>query len=272
MSITKRILFPTDLSEFAAKARENIIALAKLYGASVSLMHVITDDKSESVQMKHLEQEVAEFKKEGILAIPLIKNGKLWKMIVDSAKEVSADMIIFGTKGGSGLRDSLFGSNIVHIIRNAPCPVMTFREKPDHVGFRKILLPLDLTKEVGEKVTWGVQFAKKYGSDLEVFTVLRPGDDKGNDKLLHRMELSREIIEKEGLSVNMAHTVSNGNIADIISDHAKASGSDLVVLMMQQESSGSGTEDIVNKITIPVLAVKPEKAYLVKSYLNHHFT
>jgi len=47
------------------------------------------------------------------------------------AKETSADLIVIGTHGRSGLTHALLGSVAEKVIRTAPCPVVTIRSAPE---------------------------------------------------------------------------------------------------------------------------------------------
>ncbi len=46
------------------------------------------------------------------------------------AEEVSADAIVLGTRGRSGIRRALLGSVSDYVVRNAPCAVVIARGDP----------------------------------------------------------------------------------------------------------------------------------------------
>jgi len=48
--------------------------------------------------------------------------------LCDLATSLSADVIIIGTRGRGGLRRAVLGSVSDHVVRNAPCPVVTCGE------------------------------------------------------------------------------------------------------------------------------------------------
>lgn len=47
--------------------------------------------------------------------------------IVRAAREAGADLIVMGTHGRSGLRRMVLGSVAEHVLRTAPCPVLTLK-------------------------------------------------------------------------------------------------------------------------------------------------
>ena len=67
-------------------------------------------------------------------------------MILKLAKDVSADVIVMGTRGSSGLTRLLVGSVAESVVRKAPCPVLTvrgpFRLSPTHAPAVEQTAPL----------------------------------------------------------------------------------------------------------------------------------
>lgn len=57
----------------------------------------------------------------------LFKEGEPFLEIIRTAKIESADLIVMGTHGRTGLDHIFFGSTAERVVRKAPCPVMTIR-------------------------------------------------------------------------------------------------------------------------------------------------
>jgi nucleotide-binding universal stress UspA family protein len=58
----------------------------------------------------------------------VIKTGKPFVEIVETAAEEDIDLIIIASHGHTGVEHLLFGSTAEKVIRKAPCPVLTLRE------------------------------------------------------------------------------------------------------------------------------------------------
>ena len=58
----------------------------------------------------------------------VIKTGKPFVEIIETAKEENVDFIVIATHGHSGVEHILFGSTAEKVVRKAPCPVLTLRE------------------------------------------------------------------------------------------------------------------------------------------------
>ncbi|HTM22059.1 MAG TPA: universal stress protein, partial [Kofleriaceae bacterium] len=54
--------------------------------------------------------------------------------IVELAEEVEADIVVVGTHGRHGINRLVLGSVAEHVVRDAHCPVLVARPRPDHFG------------------------------------------------------------------------------------------------------------------------------------------
>lgn len=60
------------------------------------------------------------------------------------------DLIVMGTKGATGAKEILFGSNTVQIFREVKCPIIAIPSNFEYVTPQNILLPTDLGVEFSE--------------------------------------------------------------------------------------------------------------------------
>ena len=58
----------------------------------------------------------------------IIKTGKPYLEIIETAKEEDIDLIIIASHGHTGVEHILFGSTAEKVVRKAPCPVLSFRD------------------------------------------------------------------------------------------------------------------------------------------------
>ena len=143
----KRILVPTDFSEFAYYAAEVAAGIAKKTGARVFLLHAIdmpsysrndsfseVPDTMEGIFL--LKRAKQEFEKlinqpffEGVEVAEVLQWENVYDTITEKAKEFEIDLIVMGSRGSSGAQEFLVGSNTEKIIRTAYCPVLTIKER-----------------------------------------------------------------------------------------------------------------------------------------------
>lgn len=209
----------------------------------------------------------------------MVKIGKPWKGVIEAATELSANIIIMGTHGAAGMEELFVGTNAARVIKTAPCPVITMREQGPSPGFSKILLPLDLSRETGEKLELGIEFAKNFSADLMVVSICQTKSESDKQRLQGRMDKAVEFIKKHDVKVESAMLISKGDISKVVLDYAEEAGVDLVMIMTQQESTtklltpffGTDSMHIVNHSTIPVLSIKPKREYKEKNFAGSHF-
>ena len=293
MSQKRKILFPTDFSVFAERARAVALHLAELWEAELYLIHAIEpptglakmwstqdEDDIRKKANEKLDEEIKKYDNPKIVFGKLVKIGKPYKAIVEAANELSPDMIIMGTQGAEGHRGPFLGSNANYVIKHAPCPVMSIREKPDHIEFTKILLPLDLTKETGEKVAWGIEFAKIFNSELVLFSVLQTTDEAAISKLKGRLNKALEYIHSKGIkNVHTEMVGMSDSVAHTTLDYCIANDVDLICVMTQQEEAnladrlvGTNADSMANHARIPIMSIRPVKQYHSQKWISSHFT
>ena len=142
-----RIVVGTDGSETAAEAVRQAVDLAKLAGATLSIVSAyapIPDRKVKDQQRDApadvqyelgpredvnlvLDTAAADARKEEIEVQTHPVEGDPAEAILNVAEETKADLIVVGNKGMTGARRFLLGSVPNNISHHAPCSVMVVR-------------------------------------------------------------------------------------------------------------------------------------------------
>ncbi len=143
--ITK-ILVPIDFSDYSKNALKYAAEFAKHFKAKMFLIYVVepiiypADFSMGQVAIpstdmditKRAEEELQNLVKTSIdpaiQVETIIKTGKPFVEINETAKENDVDIIIIATHGHTGVEHLLFGSTAEKVVRKAPCPVLTLRE------------------------------------------------------------------------------------------------------------------------------------------------
>ncbi|MBD3180820.1 hypothetical protein GF312_00910 [Candidatus Poribacteria bacterium] len=149
----RKILLPTDFSEYSRLAADYAISLAQEYGAEIEVLHVMErvaefsamsgsevpsygvvtvyyDDLSKSVQ-KLTDEICTRIDEHDIEVSSRIITGNARHEIVEIAKTEDIDLITIGTHGRKGLSRLIHGSVAEAVVRNAPCSVLSVK-KPEH--------------------------------------------------------------------------------------------------------------------------------------------
>jgi nucleotide-binding universal stress UspA family protein len=135
----RKILHPTDFSDEAALAFRVACDLAKQHGAEVVVLHVLPPPVAwgEVVARRGPDGYEQQLWIEYLTPIHAVdpavrvqhrmEEGPPAQRIVFVAEELGADVIVMGTHGRKGLSRLLMGSVAEHVLRTAPCPVLTVR-------------------------------------------------------------------------------------------------------------------------------------------------
>lgn len=137
-----KMLVALDQSPYAVTVLEKAIALAKLEGATLSIMTVAEDymDLGDYLDVNSITDKVFAATKvaaqdygkvakdAGIEAEVIVEQGvSPADLILAHAKNKGIDMIIIGNQGKKGLSQYLIGSVATKVARHAPCSVLIVR-------------------------------------------------------------------------------------------------------------------------------------------------
>ena len=144
------ILCPVDLSPKSKLAVKAALRLAKLDGAKVLILNIQEDflSKKDMVMLRVSEKLFAEKQKQVAIDAQekiqkliksaggagdteieiLLRQGKPYAEIVETASKFDADLIVMATDGRSGIVENVAGSNAERVLHAAKCSVLAVRE------------------------------------------------------------------------------------------------------------------------------------------------
>lgn len=148
----RRILVPTDFSEYSRCALDYACASAERFGSELHLLHVVHEyypivpeagmmlpdaDVYRKEAIAAAEQELKQLPAPGTHSTSFVVRkvcvGQPFLEIIRYAREQEIDLIVIGSHGRSGLSHVLMGSVAERVVRKASCPVLTVR--PGQHGF-----------------------------------------------------------------------------------------------------------------------------------------
>jgi nucleotide-binding universal stress UspA family protein len=286
----QKILVPTDFSEHAGHAVAQAAALAKPFGATLHLLHVVqlpmlpanpeappipitfwqemrTNARARLVPIqKQIESKGVRCEIEVIEDIPGFA-------IAAAAERCHADLIVMGSRGLTGLKHMLLGSVAERTVRAAPCPVLTV--KAGELRLRTILVPMDFSPAAQQALELAKSLAKTAGPahlvlvhayyvpvELEQYLVSH-GDpfferlSKGVTK-----DLEAIMIGLSDAGISAEYVARPGVPETVIFEVAKEKKADLVAMGTHGRRGlkhlflGSVAEHVVRSAEIPVLTVR----------------
>lgn len=141
----RRLLVPLDFSGQSRQALKYAVPLARKFRARICLLHVIelaypaveatgamalisVDLRGQDRAVaRRLDRTAVELVPPALRGGSFVGAGSAARVIIDTIREQSIDLVVLSTKGRSGLARLLLGSTAEQVVRHSPCPVLTVR-------------------------------------------------------------------------------------------------------------------------------------------------
>ena len=251
----KKILLPTDFSDNARNAIHYALNLFKDVTATFYLLHTytpviysydyrmssggylgeITDIVKENAneKLREIEKEVTDkFHNQNHHFEIVSSFNLLTDEIKDRVERNSIDLIVMGTKGATGAKEILFGTNTIHIIQKTKCPVLAI---PDGHFFEtptEILFPTDYKVDYSEKQFENLKtIVHQYNSKVHILHVSR------GVGLSDIQNANKTTLEKLLASViTMYHNVEDQPIPEAINNFQKSTYVQMLMMINNKHS------------------------------------
>lgn len=149
----KKILVATDFSERSDRALRRATLLARRFGASLAIVHVVDDDQpgrivdSERDKASALLRELRSTVRtvDGIPCETRVVLADPFAGIARAAEEDAPDLLVIGPHRRRLLRDVFVGTTAERTIRSAACPVLMVNAAPTG-SYHHVMLTTDLSE------------------------------------------------------------------------------------------------------------------------------
>lgn len=271
-----RILVPVDFSSGSRLAMERAISIARLYGASIWLLHVV--DLARYVGIGVLpgglqeivmgnEEAMKEFASsvvgQRIECTSLLWNGALADQISQAIAECNIDLLVLATHAGTGLQGYAMGATAERILRRTVIPVVTVStcrplKEWEATGPSHVLYATDLSDISLRSLAYACSVRNRFSAKLTVVHV-----PAGRD----RPERIRTAVNRlSGLGLADAKTrVLFGPVGTTICSAAVKFGADLVAVGVEKRNAlgeflfGHTLLEILAGAPCPVLSIRQWK-------------
>ena len=213
---------------------------------------------------KQFEKFVDKKYLKGIKVTPIIKNHKVFEEINNVANEVKADLIVIGSKGATGVKGYLVGSNTEKVVRTSEIPVLIFKNKVKEFAPKIMVFASDFDLENINAYKKIKTIANKMNAKIKLVYINTP-----NVKFKNSNEINKQIhaflkqtkIPQEAKEFLVYNDYS---VEDGILNASKFLNADCIAIPTHGRKgvnkilAGSISEDIANHASLPVLTVKIE--------------
>lgn len=271
------IVVPTDFSELSKIAIRYAVKIANKLEGNVTLLHVIDFQRTMSSTIKmetnsrdmvrtindEFEDIVNEISSRMMVKTPIrceiAKGASFSEAIVKESKKLKSGLIVMATRGASGIKKALFGSNTVSVLEASHVPVLVVPDEAEFKPFRNVIYATDL-RHIEKELAILIPYVEKFGSTIHILHIVEDGSlvpaaEEKIEKITKKLRYNNVVT-----LVTMDHDV-NGAIDHYIS----VSKADLVAMFnarasfMEKVLDKSLTRRMAFEGTTPLLAFKQKK-------------
>jgi nucleotide-binding universal stress UspA family protein len=277
----KTILVPTDFSKNASNALHYAIALAKKENSKLILLHAfrISYPTSE-ISIPVVIEEVSEIQKESeeklmklcneiskkkkIKCEFICKEGLAMDVVLETSKKKRPSFIVMGTKGASGIKEIILGSNTAKIIEKSNCPVIAVPESASFKGIKKILFATNYKESDIAALKKLVEIAKDFNSNLSILHVANEEYTKEAEKGL--MQLFIKAVSQKIKYSKITYQIKYGkSLEKVMQNYIKKESPDIIAMstlrrnLIEKLFGISITKKMAYHTKVPLLAFHHKK-------------
>jgi len=242
-----------------------------------------------NAHQEKLDELVTEMKQLGINATAKIMTGTPFIEIIRQVLREKHDLVIIAAEGKGGLKERLFGSTSMHLMRKCPCPVWVVKQS-ENTKYGRILAAVDVSVEAPDTkqellnpliLQLASSMALRENSEFhvvqvwslfgEVYMEVRgalseKAIQNAGKELLHQYASKlKKLIASVGLNnIDVRkHLVKRDDTADAIIELVNNTHIELLVMGTVCRTGipgffiGNTAEKVLNEVTCSVLTVKP---------------
>ena len=204
----KNILLATDFSDASEKALNYAMAIARLHGSKIYLVHVLPPDSTSVIPpppsdwVRHeaereMETLASRSELKQIAHETLLRTGSVWKVLSALIHQQNIELVVLGTHGRGGLKKLVLGSVAEEVVRRVGCPVITVGPLIDTrlstAGeLHRILFATDFHPASARALEYALLLANQFQAKLILLHVMPPAALPGPGLIFYHEEAINE--------------------------------------------------------------------------------
>lgn len=246
----KNILLPTDFSENSWKAVIYALSFFKNYPCNFYILHVApaanypvgdigvisTLQTIDQVQLadtkKKLNNQLKKIKKIDLSKmhnfVPIASSDYFIDAIRNQIEEKKIDLVLMGTKGASGFKKAIIGSNTGDVITRIKIPLLAIPENAVFKEPKEVAFPTDYNVFYQTKILNDLtEYLHMYTSSLRIVRVARKDEKLRSFQIENKEYLDNSFIDFE----HSFHKITNRKVADGIQCFIESRGIDMLIMV-----------------------------------------
>jgi nucleotide-binding universal stress UspA family protein len=240
-----KVLVATDFSPAADHALQMASKIAKAANWEVQLLHINGSNSAKLLEkrgkkLNELNDFMAELASEstsssGVKCHPLCRRGNLFVEVNAEASNPEYQLMVIGTHGSKGLRQALFGADILKMAKTLPLPMLALSDNAfiHEKGIRKILFPYGGHARFDNKVKATALLAKLFDAEVVIYSIQRFANSVSQETL-ENVRKAHQYFDEMGVRNTTAkddmESFSIG-FAKRTLDYAKENEFDIIAIM-----------------------------------------
>lgn len=238
----KKILVPTDFSQYAKNALDYAIHIANVFNSEITLLHTYHPKRTTGMLIsleKYLKEDaeqdmaklIAEIKPKLLSKAPIVKKiirGEAISQISDMADKSEYDLIVMGTQGTTGLKEIFIGSTTKGVLKKSETAVLAI---PNGFSFRPInnvVFAIDQQEVSAPKVIAPLKaIVQKCDAKLMLFHLIRGEQEDLDPKL---------SMFLEGIDASFHFEMGKEDINESINQFVADYGADMICMIRRKRS------------------------------------
>ncbi|MGQ7946309.1 universal stress protein [Flavobacterium sp. WC2509] len=273
----KKILIPTDFSDYADIAIEVGAQIAKKTNSEIVLIHMLElpTHMNDAISNETSIPEIMLFKRKADETLADIKNRpylagiKITEVVrLDGAytginnytkQNNDIDLIIMGSHGATGINEIFVGSNTEKVVRQSEIPVLVIKNKAEDFKATTIVFASDFSNEIKKPFKKVLEFTKLFEAKLKLVMICTPNSFKSTSVA---RKIVNEFISEFDMPEFSFDIYNENNIEKGIINYSKENNGDIISFCTHGRTalnhffSGSISEDLVNHSAKPVLTFR----------------
>lgn len=272
----KRILIPTDFSQFSIEALKVAAKIAREHNSEIILLHMLElpHQGSDAVgggksipelmlyknkALSNLEELMDADYLKGLNISEAVEFKKVHEGVIDATEKNNVDLIVMGSHGISGFDEVLVGSNAEKVVRYSKVPVLVIKKDAGEFKSKNFVFASDFSEETKKPFAKMLELVKKFDSNLFLVMISSPN----SFKTTHQSEKTmREFVSDFDIKNYSSHIYNDTNIETGIINFANSVDADIIGICTHGRTglshffNGSIGEGLVNHAIKPVITFK----------------
>jgi len=280
----KKILCPTDFSEYSRCALRYAAFLARMDNATITVLHAnefrlvplvysvveqnnVLEEYNNKIFLlaqERFAEMIENLPVEPSKISTVLQQGRAFKVIIEEAEQGKYDLIVMATRGTTESKTMLIGTTAERVVRLARTPVLTIKKLRmiDTWEIHRILFPTDFSVCANAALPYALAMARRFKAKLymlhvEVMHVAHP--ESPHHCFPNPLDYDNEASDIEVEEV-LDGDIEPGNAIVRFADNRDI---DLIVMSthgsrgLRRVFFGSNTAEVARRAECPVLIITP---------------